>query len=502
MRLQFLHFLLFFPIFPFAQFDKIQKPTRLEGSVNTSAEENFPIFLKSDSSLYFIRSFDESSKFSMNDQNIWHSNKENEFSFQKAEEIKALNNKYNNCIVGVNSDETKIYLLNAYGGKKDLKKGICYSEKKGKSWSKPVAIEIEGLNIKGNFYSFHINSDENAIIISYRGPNTMGEEDLYVSLLQDGKWSEPKSLGTSINSTGYEMSPFLSKNSDTLYFSSNGLGGEGDADIFYSTRLGRSWFEWSKPVNLGPEINSPKFDAYFSLNGSGFFWSSNRESDNSDIYYSRFVVPTPPLSISAKSTDVSVYQASNGKIDLTILGGVKPYGIKWSNGSTQEDIENLNKGSYEVTVQDAVGQTAALSVKINEPEPVITEEVKPVVKKEEIEKNIALPKAEIYFDFNSSYLNKRNLQDLDAFVEKIKELKNSKITVTSHCDLRASEVYNDWLSQKRMERTVNYLTQKGINRSRITGYYRGEREPAVQCDNCTQEQLLKNRRTTIEIVSQ
>ena len=59
--------------------------------------------------------------------------------------------------------------------------------------------------------------------------------------------------------------PFLSDNDDTLYFSSNGFGGFGDADIFYSLRNGNSWDSWSEPVNLGSVINSPKFDAYFTI---------------------------------------------------------------------------------------------------------------------------------------------------------------------------------------------------------------------------------------------
>jgi outer membrane protein OmpA-like peptidoglycan-associated protein len=50
-----------------------------------------------------------------------------------------------------------------------------------------------------------------------------------------------------------------------------------------------------------------------------------------------------------------------------------------------------------------------------------------------------------------------------------------------------------------MERTTNYLVQKGIERSRISGDFRGEREPDVKCDNCSEDQFTKNRRTTIQV---
>jgi OOP family OmpA-OmpF porin len=484
------------PNFLFAQFENIDEPKRLGGSVNTSAEENFPIFLKSDSSLYFTRTFDKTSRFGLYDQNVWKSQKEGDQIYQLGQNVKKINNKFNNCIVGFNSDESKIYLLNSYGGKKDLKKGICYSIKKGNNWSEPKSIEIPGLDIEGNFYSFHINKEENAIIISYLGPNSEGEEDLYISLLENEKWSAPKSMGEEINSKGFEISPYLSKNSDTLFFSSNGFGGEGDADIFYSIRKNKnSWFEWSEPINIGPKINSSKFDAYFTMNDRNLYWSSNRESEKSDIYYTKFLPLPPPLFASAVGTDVTIYQGTDGKIDLTPKGGVAPYSYLWSNGSTDEDPQNVPKGVYEVTVTDAIGQKVTLSVPINEPGPIIVQEPKPEPKPE-----IILPQAVIYFDLNSSNLNNQNYQDLDAFIKKMMDYPTTKLTITSHCDRRASDTYNIWLSKRRMERTIGYLVQSGISRKNISGDFRGEREPDIKCDNCSEDQFTKNRRTTIQVL--
>ena len=74
-------------------------------------------------------------------------------------------------------------------------------------------------------------------------------------------------MGNKINSNKYDISPFLSNGQDTLFFSSNGFGGEGDADIFFSVRQDDSWTNWSTPQNLGNKINTPKFDAYFVKNG-------------------------------------------------------------------------------------------------------------------------------------------------------------------------------------------------------------------------------------------
>ena len=297
-------------------------------------------------------------------------------------------------------------------------------------------------------------------------------------------------MGANINSTGYEISPFLSASTDTLYFSSNGFGGQGDADIFYSVKQG-SWTNWSAPKNLGDRINSPKFDAYFSHSGNHAYWSSNRDDLRSDIYYSTFL-PPPPLLASAVGTDVTVYQGSDGMIDLTPSGGVPPYSYLWSNGSTTEDPAELIKGIYTVVVTDDINQEVEVEVPINEPDPT------PVIRTVETVKIVE--EAIIYFDLNSSIHNSENVVSLKDFIGKFSSKSDVKLTVESHCDKRSSDSYNIWLSKKRMNRTIDYLVSNGFNRDLITGSYKGERQPDVVCETCTEEQFTKNRRTIIKVI--
>jgi len=118
--------------------------------------------------------------------------------------------------------------------------------------------------------------------------NSIGEEDLYISLKsEDGQWTIPENLGATVNTRGFEISPFLSEDGKTLFFASDGHSGYGGADIFMSRRLYESWVIWSKPINLGKEINSDGFDAYLSLykNYEAYFVST-RENDFADIYRS------------------------------------------------------------------------------------------------------------------------------------------------------------------------------------------------------------------------
>lgn len=57
------------------------------------------------------------------------------------------------------------------------------------------------------------------------------------------------------------------------------------------------------------------------------------------------------LAIEAEFSGESCYQCQNGNIDLIISNGNNPQ-YSWSNGSNNEDLENLSPGIYTVTITD------------------------------------------------------------------------------------------------------------------------------------------------------
>jgi outer membrane protein OmpA-like peptidoglycan-associated protein len=91
---------------------------------------------------------------------------------------------------------------------------------------------------------------------------------------------------------------------------------------------------------------------------------------------------------------------------------------------------------------------------------------------------------------------------MTAFCEKIKNKGEVKIIIESHCDKRASERYNIWLSEKRMFKTRDFLVSKGFKFENISGACKGESELEIKCDECTEENHTKNRRTVIKVVKQ
>ncbi|MBK8368717.1 MAG: PD40 domain-containing protein [Bacteroidetes bacterium] len=100
--------------------------------------------------------------------------------------------------------------------------------------------------------------------VSY-GEKEQNHTDLYKNtLLPNGAFSPNQyiGMGPEINSPYDENYPYLSKDGNTLYFSSKGHNSMGGYDIFKITRKD-SISPWSKPQNLGYPINSTYDDILF-----------------------------------------------------------------------------------------------------------------------------------------------------------------------------------------------------------------------------------------------
>lgn len=95
-----------------------------------------------------------------------------------------------------------------------------------------------------------------------------GNADLFQCFRdENGRWSEPASLGPVINTKGTEMAPFIHPDGKTLYFSSDTHTGMGGYDLFVSRRNEKG--EWSEPVNLGYPINTPGDEINFIVAADG-----------------------------------------------------------------------------------------------------------------------------------------------------------------------------------------------------------------------------------------
>ncbi|MBK9285991.1 MAG: PD40 domain-containing protein [Sphingobacteriaceae bacterium] len=128
----------------------------------------------------------------------------------------------------------------------DGKKYFFFSERKGgvgrsdiymvvrknkQEWEKPVNLGA-GVNTVFDEGAVFLAPDGKTLFFCSNGPSSMGSYDIFKTVYENGKWSEPVNLGYPINTSGREGQITLSADAKTAYISSDRKGGLGESDIY------------------------------------------------------------------------------------------------------------------------------------------------------------------------------------------------------------------------------------------------------------------------------
>jgi len=136
-------------------------------------------------------------------------------------------------------------------------------------WPAPVRMGPP-LNSSRNEGQACLSSDDLELYFMSDRPGGSGSWDLWVTARPTvfDPWGPPENLGLTINSSGYDYSPWITRDGLELYFNSNRPGGCGNDDIYVARR---STIEdnWGTPENLGPLVNSAALDACPCLSSGG-----------------------------------------------------------------------------------------------------------------------------------------------------------------------------------------------------------------------------------------
>ena len=125
------------------------------------------------------------------------------------------------------------------------------------TWSKPLNVtEVNSDSIE---YYVSLADNGNLYFASNR-EGGVGEHDIYVSRMIDGRYSSPENLGAAINSANMEHDPLISPDEKLLIFTTIGRkDGFGEADLYYATRDNTSE-KWETAKNMGNKINTNTYE--------------------------------------------------------------------------------------------------------------------------------------------------------------------------------------------------------------------------------------------------
>ncbi|PKP08008.1 MAG: hypothetical protein CVU09_17575 [Bacteroidetes bacterium HGW-Bacteroidetes-4] len=158
--------------------------------------------------------------------------------------------------------------------------GIYISEFKNGRWTTPQVFAHS--DKRYNYFSPALSSDGKKLYFASDKPGGYGGTDLYYCEWNQQQWDEPVNLGPAVNTVLNEVFPFVDP-SNKLFFASDGHGGLGKKDIFYTQQVNGQWIA---PIHLDAEINSPHDDFGLicdSSFSSGYFSSNRLGSD--DIFH-------------------------------------------------------------------------------------------------------------------------------------------------------------------------------------------------------------------------
>ncbi len=480
----------------------IGQPENLGVNINSPFSELAPVISPDGKILFFTR---ENHPENTGIQSIWFAEADGQGKFLPAKNIGApLNTKLHNFAISILPDGNSMLVGNVYNPDGSQSEGFSMTYKNGNTWSFPQKVEVE------NYYnyargSYALASSGKVLLLSVERNDGYGRNDLYVSFLQEnGTWSMPKNLGPSINTADREDSPFLAADGTTLYFSSAGWPGYGGNDIFMSRRLDDTWTNWSKPVNLGPQINTNKWDAYFTITASGdyaYFVSSNQPTfGGEDIFRVQLpeaLRPEKVILISGKVINSKTKEPVEAIIMYEKLSTGESCGLARSNPTTGEfkiALPSKEKYSFRaeaigfIPVNEHLDLTVVTSYAEYDQDLFLV----PIEKGQKVRIN------NIFFNTGEYVLLPESYPELERFAKTLNANKAIKISLLGHTDNVGSREDNMVLSQRRAEAVKQFLVQQGIEASRISIQGFGYSKPLAS--NSTPEGRGKNRRVECEIL--
>lgn len=338
----------------------------------------------------------------------------------------------------------------------------------------------------------------------------MGGKDIWQVKLQgiksDGTpfFGDLTNLGTNINTSKDENSPFLHHDNQTLYFASEGWPGMGGMDLFLSRLRGDG--QWREPVNLGYPINTPgdEFGLVVNARGNRAYFSSDGFTDakyGKDIFYFNLpssLQPVPVLYVKGRVFDAETGETLPADFELKDLSTGRLVVTAHSNQFSGEFLVCLPTGGrYAFHAEHPGYMFYSGHFDINKSHP-LDAPYKLDIGLYPIKKGVKITLENIFYETDSYELLEQSKIELNGLVDFMVKNKDLKILIGGHTDNVGTAVYNQRLSDNRAESVFKYLVSQGIEPNRLQHKGYGLNIPVASND--TEEGRAKNRRTEITIL--
>ncbi len=326
-------------------------------------------------------------------------------------------------------------------------------------------------------------------------PGGLGGFDIYYSEFDDNlNFSAPVNLGPLVNTTHNESHPSVYDNK--FYFSSRGHPGLGGMDLFVGDYINGNV---DNIRNMGLPYNSIRDDFYFIVSNDGnTYISSDRNGGRGldNIYTVKELFKVLKVLVEdcngeiITEFDSQIVDNSNNTIETELTEeGVLVAGL---NPDTEYALKIGKKGYFGIsdstlTTVGFEGDTLVRRYKIAA-----------------IPYKSKLFTDNVYYDFDKSNIRDSEKPTMEKIGNLMVENPHSVLYVSSHTDSRASNAYNEALSEKRAGSVNEYLTALGISPDRIKLEWFGEDKLVNDCGDgvpCPESNHQLNRRSELTLTA-
>lgn len=473
-------------------------PRPVGNGVNSPSDEYLPSLTADGLTMIFTRrdGFDE---------NFYQSEFKND-AWQTAEPLEGVNTGQNEGAQHISPDGSWL-VFTACNRRDDGSQGSCdlyWSQLKSTGWTKPVPFSATINSAQWDAQPC-ISADGKTLFFSSMRPDGKGGRDLWMTTRQaSGKWSKPENLGDTINTDGDEQTPFLHPDGQTLYFTSNGLPGMGENDLYFARRQPDG--AWGTPQNLGYPINTKANEGTLtvSLDGRTAYFAANRPGGQGGIDIYQFELPEharpqPVTYARAHVKDAATGKPLVAKVDFTDL----KTGQSYVSASTKADgtflvclpagkdyALNVSKEKYLFYSENFnLVETATFE------KPFLLNIELQTITPDEATSGGAKPIAlrNVFFETGSASLRPESSAELDRLAGLLTDVPTLKIQINGHTDNVGDDASNQSLSEARAKAVYDYLISKNIPGERLKFKGFGESQPLETND--TPEGRSRNRRT-------
>jgi flagellar motor protein MotB len=497
------------------------------GAINSPFEDYGLSMGENDSVIYFTSkrlvedTTDIVKKINMKfDENLYRSVKIGEDYWSEPERLDVLNSTYSEGSPAVSPDGKAIVFARCEAQDGFGNCDLYISYKLDTAWSRPINMG-KGINSYAweSHPSFSITGDTLYFASDRKGG--FGGTDIYFTIRDKrNRWREAVNLGPIINTQFSELSPFIHKKEDLLYFSSNGhLNNFGGFDIFKAYKIAPN--QWCEPKNLGPFVNTEGHEMYFTIDSEShlLFYakaakknldpkteeivSEKRKYENFDLFSFQLPMEAQARAIvrfTGRVTEAYTGEVFEGMVVVFDLEEKTPIAPRELREDGTFEFELIDKRKYLLIVSgenffrieeifelhgdthkdlEAKRATAAASSDGTQIETIQFKSIE--------------------FQTASARILPSMENDLHLIIDFLVEHPNSRLEIRGHTDATGKAEENLKLSQERADAIRDYILSYGrIEENRIKAIGLGATQPLVWPE-VTEEDRRTNRRVEFKI---